>query len=669
MIEPTHPIVPEAPEKSPASQDYWREMSGHTYRRLIEGREAAGQDGYRLQEEILTRLVSGEQRRLNRRLQLLEFGCGFGRHAWYLSALENVDYHGYDFSEEMVSPLRQLAPPAMQPLSERLFVGADPVPLLGESRFDMILTVSVLIHNPPSEIGRLLEAMRGLLRPGGCVCLVENQLVPFTVYENDWHRGCWLHRYLDAIGDDWDVEVGHGWIGTHDVYLLRPNGGAPRRLFLLDNPERNPQAARPVDTATLDQLGIPKAKLWAASVEDRLRSPARSGTMFEAEEFLRAEREQLSRRQNFLALAQELAAIRAAAPMPSASSSERPPPSPARHRIELDCPSDTHWANPDPRFSRVVHLMHQEWHGIRAAASYLPGHKIAIPAERRIWPEEIKRALDFCSSTLARTVVLHGYSRNADELLHFLRKSFGDGVGIFAIWHGSTAQFHHDIEQEGLARLVTLKTKGQIVRLGAVKPGLHLLADAIERSVLLNYTPHRSGPQGTVQKTFGRAALIPVPVDWRKNFYTALLAAGGISALRTIFVTTDFKRQREFPILPEVVRLPFLDRWQFFRLLTEIDVAINTSLSECQPMVALEGLAFGVPCLTGSLGLGNLDQHPYQRRAQVARVDSVQEVRTALEHLIDMLEHAPAELFAEMRDYRVAHDREAAQRLGEFLRL
>src|SRR5262249_2907200 len=161
------------------------------YRQLIEGREAVGQEGYRRQEEILAGLVAAEQRRLARPLDLLEFGCGSGRHASYLSGLEQVDYCGYDFSEEMVAPLRRQPPARMAPLESHLLVGPDLRRLLGDRRFDLVLTVSVLIHNPPEQIAGLLGTMADALRPGGLLCLVENQLVPFTVYENNWHQGCW----------------------------------------------------------------------------------------------------------------------------------------------------------------------------------------------------------------------------------------------------------------------------------------------------------------------------------------------------------------------------------------------------------------------------------------------------------------------------------------------
>jgi SAM-dependent methyltransferase len=668
MIEIPPPSSPSSPDAD-SSQDYWRRMSGHAYRQLIEGREGSGQEGYRRQEEVISGLVTGEQRRRGHELALLEFGCGFGRHASYLASLEKVAYHGYDFSEEMVTPLRQQPPQGMLPLGDHLFVGPDAGASLGERLFDFILTVSVLIHNPPQRIRPLLEDMARLLRPGGCICLVENKLVPFTVYENNWHQGCWLHRYLDSIGEGWDVHVGHDLISTHDVYLLRPNEQPRRRLFLLGDLTYGDHEPQPTSEATLDQLGIAKARAWAASVEGSLRDqPAQDLKTIEAEELLRAERDQLKRRQNLLSLAQELAAIRAARPEERRATSIAPQAASAVS-IEFDAASDSHWAHQDPRFSRVVHVMHQEWHGIRAAAGYLPGHKLAIPANRSIRPGEVKEAIDRCGAVMARTVVLHGWSNNADELLHLMRRTLGPSTRIFAIWLGTTAQFHHDIEQDGLARLIDLRRRGFLEGLGAVKPDLHVLSSAIDREVILSLPPRLSETPAETPRGFGGKAVIPMPVDWRKNFYTTLFATSAVAEVRTIFVTADFKRHPEFEGSKKAVHLPFLDRWKLFRLLGEVDVALNTSLSECQPMVALEALAFGVPCLTGQLGLGDLDRHPYQQKVQVARVDSLGAVRDALQQVVDLLQRSPAELTGELNDYRTAYCARGLQRLGEFLRL
>ncbi len=84
-------------------------------------------------------------------------------------------------------------------------------------------------------------------------------------------------------------------------------------------------------------------------------------------------------------------------------------------------------------------------------------------------------------------------------------------------------------------------------------------------------------------------------------------------------------------------------------------------------MVALESLALGVPCLTGPLALGALDEHPYQRLVQITDVGSLSPVRSKLETVLDLRERSPGLLLEMMDEYRVRLRDAAIARLAEFL--
>src|SRR5262249_17951369 len=133
--------------------------------------------------------------------------------------------------------------------------------VLGARRFDVVFTVSVLIHNAPETLSSLLADLKSALKEDGCIVLVENKLVNFGVWENAWHGGCWLHAYPDLLEAGWDMEIEHGSIDTHDVYILRANGLSERRLFRLQD-----GASRPLPDDELQRLGMEKLRRWAANV-------------------------------------------------------------------------------------------------------------------------------------------------------------------------------------------------------------------------------------------------------------------------------------------------------------------------------------------------------------------------------------------------------------------
>jgi SAM-dependent methyltransferase len=655
------------PEGEPSSHAYWRAMSGYSYQQMIAERQSSGQAAYRQQEAFLAKLIAAEQQRLGRELQVLEFGCGFGRHAWWISELPGARYHGYDFSEEMVAPLRKLAPAALAPLAEHLFVGPDVASALGERRFDLIFTVSVLIHSPREQIPKLLAQMDSLLAPGGAICLVENRTIPFDVYDNNWHQGCWLHRYLDILEPGWDLHLAQRFVDTHDIYLLRRNGQSVKRIFRVASPENAFEQAFPLSEMEVDQSGLRHLEAWARRAEPLIRGAgARDEGLTEERELLRVEHERVGRRQKLLTLAEDLQEIRAGHSHVSPERDSGKKDSPSREaNVLIDDPFDTHWAHQDARFHRVLHVFSQEWRGIRAAAGYLPGHKMAVTADRTLSDIDHRFALEAIAGAMCEVLVIHGWSKNIEEIVRLARRH-QRGLRVTVVWHGSSAQFFLDFDFKAFDRLLQLRREGLLHALGVVKPGLQTLSPRIHPQLLLNIGPRLVEGRMSARGTYA-AALVPVPNIALKNFYTNLYAAAGEARTRTVFVTTLHRESKELSVNAKVVLVEHPMRAQLFRLTTEVDVVLNASLSECQPMTALESLAHGVPCLTGPLTLGELTDHPYQQLVQVAQVDSVDQVRAAMVRILDEQARDPHALRVSMAGYLEQLTREALNRYVGFL--
>ena len=661
MSEPNIPSAtsPSEPVLEPGNIRHWKRTDGFDSRGMSNTLEERGNRTFGQQERVLTTLIQAEQRRLGRPLDVLEFGCGLGRHASYLAGLEGVRYHGYDPSPKSVSQV-----------SERLFVGEDPLVSVGQRRFDLVFSESVLIHKPSESIPGLLDTLGRLVHPEGLVCLVENQLVPFSLWANDGHQGSWLHAYPELLAQGWDLHHGPGFIDTHDVYVLKRNAEGPRRFFHLEAPERAREESQPLTREELLVRALPKLRQWA----DRASSaPSQDVTctetrVTELEERLAVETERFERRHRLLALADDLAALRNRSVRPSPVSEPAPTSAPApRPGILFDDPKDTTWAHVAPDMSRVVHVFHQQWHGIRAAAGYSPGRKLAITAERQLTGKELRQAVEFCGNTASPVVIVHSFSANAQEFIVALRKVLGRSVRILCVWHGSSAQFHYDYEYEMFARLMELRARGTINGVACVKPDMHLVSGLVFPKTLINLPPRVEARLRRPSGLQSHGALIPTPNDWRKNFYTNLYACMAAPHIRQVYVTARFIQPGELKLTKPVHSLKSPERGELFDLMRKVDVVLNASLSECQPMTALEGLALRVPCITGPLGLGSLDEHPLQRLTQLARVDMVGAVRDAMERVLELQQRSPRELTEMMEDYEFLLCAEAIRRYQEFI--
>jgi SAM-dependent methyltransferase len=666
-----------AESKPHGNNEYWQSLSGYTYEQIIRDREARGNKNYAQQEQFLTSFIASEQQRRGRVIGILEVGCGFGRHARYLSCLDSVRYHGYDSSASMTAPLSEDPPIELQPTNEHIFVGPDVQFALGSRKFDVIFTVSVLIHNSPDQVGPLVTKMTESLSDGGTICLIENDLVPFSVYENDWHQGCWLHNFLELIDQQWDIFIEPDKVETHTIYVLRPNSHNKRRVYKLKDIDRPDDQREPISDTELIVAGLKKLKSWAQGrqVSEKPADPSPDVHIWELEETLAAERaqfteriERLERKLNLLSVSDYLATIRMnpiALPQQAQNSPKTADPS-SISSVLFDDHLDITWANPDPHFPRVVHIFHQEWHGLRAAAGYLPGHKLAIKSDPPLTAAECQQAIGKCLDQNISTVVFHGFSSNSQELAQIMRRVLGRGLHIVTVLQSTTAQFRHRFEIEVIERLLRLKRVGVIDAIASTKPGMHLLSDQIFPMTLLNLPPSHS--QRSQAGGIKGSVLIPVPNDWRKNFYTNLYAATSTPQLKTVYVSAEFARA-EFERGRKIISLSNPSRHELFRYMRESDVVLNVTLSECQPMAALESLALGVPCLTGPLGLGDLDRHPYQQLVQICNVDSLASVRERIDNVLYLQENSAENLRQMMDDYDRKLRQEALRRYKEFLRL
>ncbi len=86
-------------------------------------------------------------------------------------------------------------------------------------------------------------------------------------------------------------------------------------------------------------------------------------------------------------------------------------------------------------------------------------------------------------------------------------------------------------------------------------------------------------------------------------------------------------------------------------------------------MVQLEAAALGTPCLTGVLGLDELEGDPYMKLAQVTPSDSSAAIQRKMRAVFSIQRDHPSELAEMIEGFCTYFRREAASRYAEFLEL
>ncbi|AKJ30630.1 class I SAM-dependent methyltransferase [Caldimonas brevitalea] len=667
------------------NQRYWLNKNGEEYLQQQRLRSTSGNSAYATQEAWLLTYLLNRAKAQSRRLRVLDFGCGFGRFARLLAEHPSIDYYGYDFSDAMVAPLFESPPPALEPLHHRVRVRPSFTTAFAGDRFDVIFTVSVLIHNTPEDARALLETLAGHLEPDGQICLIENRLTSISVKENNWHGGCWVHDFAGTTASHMSVAVHHKHLEIHDVYVLQlPDAGAERRLQLSENGGE----LRATTLEELRLLGLDRLKQAVQGLEQAIEAQAGlEGQLRDLEELAG------STAQRHREVEQAWSTIQTAfAP----EFGEQAPPSDLadavasmvdRSRVRrklaagllleehqahdvLRAPQDmgtdaavatkenaayswnalrdTRYSHHDDRFGRVCHLFHGEWVGIRAAAGSLPGNKLAISAERKLRRAEIEEIRATLDRARINRLIVHGMSEPMRLLLAALLAA---GMSEqYLVWHGTPAQWVYTEERSFAFTALRLAREGKLKKYHAIRRGYGGLAGP------LNFAPQLLNPPPRLGQAFGARSgresgvrvLAPSWNLFHKNLSANVVGAGLTDQVSEIWVTA------KDVYLPRWLKpsLKFVGQRQgdaMLALMAAADVVMNVSVVDCHPMVDLEALALGTPALRGPLFLDALEDHAYSRLTTVHNPLSLDDISNRLSAVIQM---NGSELAGIMDDYK-----------------
>lgn len=336
------------------------------------------------------------------------------------------------------------------------------------------------------------------------------------------------------------------------------------------------------------------------------------------------------------------------------------------HGIRVDDPADRRFARSDPRFDHIVHVFHLEWVGIRAACGSLPGHKIAVPADAALTDRDLDDVVAAVERLHATRAVLHGFSGNMARLVRTWHRRL-PGLSVFAVFHGSSAQWVLDYDRAAVVELLGLARSGFVRRFHIMKAGLDTALANQHRPILYNVSPELGAlaPHVPAPPVPPGAAVAFAP-GWNvvhKNVVTNVVGALQASAtgeVRTFVRGMDygFFSNKPVRILPPATRDAMFETYR------GSDICLNVSLLDCHPMTNVEAQAVGTPCLRGPLFLDHLDDHPYVRLTEVANAGSTAAIARAVDRCLDV---PRAEMLAMLVDYRTRMDREALDRYAEFL--
>jgi ubiquinone/menaquinone biosynthesis C-methylase UbiE/glycosyltransferase involved in cell wall biosynthesis len=248
----------------------------------------------------------------------------------------------------------------------------------------------------------------------------------------------------------------------------------------------------------------------------------------------------------------------------------------------------------------AVGVLHPEWHGIRSATRNLLDHGLLVGDD--LDDDRAARVAELLLDSGCERVVLSGFALRHGAIAAALRR-LSPRTSVHALWFGNFLQLRDPYEWECFRSLVELCQRGTIAQLGVAKQGMdEVLRQSHGLSCAFVPSYVREVPSGAAPAPAGpvRVGVWSSP-DWRKPGFAMLAAAAllpgvevaahGLTApAKTLgnWLGLDGELQQE-PVPP--ADMP--------AALASAHANLYVTLSECCPMLPLESLAVGVPCLLG----------------------------------------------------------------------
>lgn len=326
---------------------------------------------------------------------------------------------------------------------------------------------------------------------------------------------------------------------------------------------------------------------------------------------------------------------------------------------------DTIYAHEHPSLSRILHIFHSGWHGIRAAAGSLPGMKLAIP-DALLSLGQMKELIEEILSRDPLRIIFHGVSDNTFLMIQTLAAR-GLADHLFIVFHGSPMMWHADQERRYAYAAIELKKKGKIKSLQFMKAELEIPGVDLYAPMLFNMSP-RVAAAGLKLLTKPLDRVIAFLPGWRlvhKNIFVSAIGAGLSSRVDEIQVLAP-DLHIPAPASEKVRRIVTDSRDTTFTLYAAATFSLNISIIDCHPMVNVESQACGRPCLRGRLFLDALEDHEYVKHTTVENPSSTIEIKNVIDRLLSIGGQERREMTL---DYQKKSDAVAIARYQDFLRV
>lgn len=313
-----------------------------------------------------------------------------------------------------------------------------------------------------------------------------------------------------------------------------------------------------------------------------------------------------------------------------------------------------------------IAIHHPEWIGVTNSTKDNFKYTIQL-REIHTEKEAIKIAEALCKSN-KKMVIFNAFAFGWDNIAKAIKKIKPE-ITIKVLWHGSHALLSEYYDWVIFNKIIELYNNNAIDEIGFVKKSLYefykekgFRTSFIMNSVNVENPEKYKENQKSSNKT--KIGLYSSGDRWVKNSFNQISAISLVKdcVMDAIPLNDNIATMAKIFNLEYTGERKHITREEMMKRLANNDVNVYVTFTECAPLIPLESLELGVPCITG-------DNHHYFENTElekylvVSKEDNIMEIYKKIMYVIKEKD----EIIKLYKDWKVDYDAKAKKSLEEFL--
>lgn len=250
--------------------------------------------------------------------------------------------------------------------------------------------------------------------------------------------------------------------------------------------------------------------------------------------------------------------------------------------------------------NKYVAFYNFDWFGVGNATKDLFESSVGLP--ENMSQEKVKKLCKIIKSKKIELVIFSGFCYNWSQIVDELNRE--DSIKIKVLWHGSNAMHLEKYDFDMFNYIFDLLKRNIIFSIGFVKKSMYEMYKTLGYNVefVMNNVTIEKSNYKKVYKENNKCLQIGLYASgnrWVKNFYNQLSAISLLEdPIADVVPLSDNCIQFGKLLKINIIGSNNVSREELLTRMSKNDINLYVTFVECAPLIPLESLEMGVPCLT-----------------------------------------------------------------------